>query len=189
MTEEKSMETYKISLTQAWSLSKSWKRAAIIWRTLDHFFSVGSFASSVAVIFISGISNNASNPSVINIAIICFSSLAALLTLTGFACNPTKYMTNYRMAFQILNQALVENTDENGGVIDENSFGKIRDAITKGEHYIGRTFDVNNCNRCIEQSETQNQLKDNDNKEDNSSPTDKSRYHQPTCKRKDTFSR
>ena len=173
MAEEKEMETYTISLSKAWALSKSWKRAAIIWRTLDHFFSIGSFASSVAVIFISGISNNASNPSAINIGIICFSSLAALLTLTGFACNPTKYMTNYRLAFQVLNQALVENTDENGRISNENGFEIIRDAITKGEQYIGQTFDVDNSNKCITKSAPHNLLQEMDKKEDNSIQTDK----------------
>ena len=107
MSEEKELGTYNISLKKAWALSKSWKRAAIIWRTLDHIFSIGSFAASVAVIFVSGISKNDDNTSVINLAIIFFSSLAALLTLTGFACNPTKYMTNYRMAFQLLNQSCI----------------------------------------------------------------------------------
>jgi len=159
MAEEKTMETYKISLTKAWSLSKSWKRAAIIWRTLDHVFSIGSFGSSVAVIFVCGISKNDDNARLINIAIIFFSSLAALLTLTGFACNPTKYMTNYRMAFQVLNQSLVENTDETGEVVGENGFVLIREAIIKGEEYIGKTFDV----ETVIMVEDQTRIPDNNN--------------------------
>ena len=95
-----------ITLSKAWMLSKSWKRASIIWRFLDHFFAVGSFTASISTVYIaSGVSEE--NP-----LIIVLSSIAAFLSLSGFACNPRKYMTGYRKAFQELNHALVEHTDE-----------------------------------------------------------------------------
>lgn len=62
----------------------------------------------------------------------------------GFACNPIKYMTNYRAAFQVLNAALIENTDDKGNIIDEvGGRMAIIQTIKKGEQYIGRTYDVN----------------------------------------------
>ncbi|MCR5736123.1 MAG: hypothetical protein K6G64_00570 [Eubacterium sp.] len=137
--EDTSDEKYIINLNKAWSLSKSWKRAAIIWRTLDHIFVIGSFTFSIFVVFISAIDSNA------KILIIVFSSLAAIFTLIGFACNPTKYMREYRLAFQILNEALISYTDEEGKIKGgKNGYIAIGEAIKKGERYIGKTFEVDN---------------------------------------------
>lgn len=43
----------QFNLSRAWEISKSWKRGAIIWRLLDHFFVVGAFAFSIAVVYLS----------------------------------------------------------------------------------------------------------------------------------------
>lgn len=86
----------------------------------------------------------AANPEKL-IAIIILSSVAAILTLTGFACNPNKYMTGYRLAFQVLNQALIENTNIEGDFKDENSRTAVIKAIKQGEIFIGKTYDVTNC--------------------------------------------
>ena len=76
-------------------------------------------------------------------AVIILSSLAAVLTLVSFAINPVRYIAKYRMAFQLLNAALVSSTDETGKIIDSiNGVDKIRAAIIKGELYIGKTYDV-----------------------------------------------
>lgn len=111
-----------ITLSKAWMLSKSWKRAAIIWRFLDHFFAIGSFAASILTVYI------ASGASEDDPLIIVLSSISAFLSLSGFACNPRKYMIGYRKAFQELNQALVEHTDENGNY---RSFSYGRDAVMR----------------------------------------------------------
>ncbi len=128
---------YNITLDKAWSLSKEWKRAAIIWRTLDHFFVLGSFGLSMATVYLAAEVENAT------LGIIVLSSLSGILSMTGFACNPVKYMTNYRAAFQLLNEALVDNTDEKGELI-KNPEGRkaITQAIKKAEQYIGRTFEI-----------------------------------------------
>lgn len=75
--------------------------------------------------------------------IIIFSSFSAFLSLSGFACNPRKYMAGYRKAFQELNNALVEHTDESGNY---RSLPKSREAvmraIQKGEIFISDTYEV-----------------------------------------------
>lgn len=136
-TQEECNRKYAISINKTWALSKSWKRAAIIWRTFDHVFVLGSFAASMFAIYIAAESSNKES------SIIIASAIAGLLTLMGFACNPSKYMTNYRMAFQILNAALVENTDSEGN-INNNEYARkqIIDAIICGEKYIGKTYDA-----------------------------------------------
>lgn len=135
MYKSTSTKKYIISLDKAWSLSKEWKRAAIIWRTLDHIFSIGSFLASISVIYISAANKD-------DTLVIILSSIAATLTLTTFACNPGKYMSNYRSAFQILNEALVLNTDDSGMINTPDGCEIIQKAIITGEKYIGRTFDV-----------------------------------------------
>ena len=132
-----SKDKYTITLEKAWSLSKEWKRAAIIWRTFDHFFVLGSFGFSMATVYLAAEVENAT------LWIIVFSSLSGILSMMGFACNPVKYMTNYRAAFQLLNEALVDNTDENGKLTN-NSEGRkaITQAIKKAEQYIGCTFEI-----------------------------------------------
>lgn len=128
---------YVITLDKAWSLSKRWKRTAMIWRLLDHILVMGSFASSISVVYI------ASEFSEAKAIIVVLSSLAALLTLMSFACNPGKYMTNYRRAFDSLNDALVSHTDTEGRLTNEEQGRKaIIEAIMQGEKYIGRTFDI-----------------------------------------------
>lgn len=128
----------RFDIEKAWELSKSWKKAVIIWRTVEHFFVVGSFAASIITIYIS-----AEYPD-LNEIVIVLSSIAAVLTVMGFACNPTKYMTNYRMAFELLNDALVSNTDKNGNFngTDE-GWKEIVEAVKQGEKYIGKTYEVN----------------------------------------------
>ena len=130
---------HAITVSRAWSLSKLWNRSAIIWRTLDHVFSIGSFGASMGTVYVA-----AATPEKL-IAIIILSSVAAILTLTGFACNPNKYMTGYRLAFQVLNQALIENTNIEGDFKDENSRTDVIKAIKQGEIFIGKTYDVTNC--------------------------------------------
>ena len=139
MKNDFSAEKYTINLNKAWSLSKSWKKAAIIWRTLDHIFAIGSFSFSIVVVFICSVMDDTRLLSII------FSSLAAILTLVGFACNPTKYMRGYRRAFQVLNAALVLHTDEHGNIKNtQNGYLAIQEAIIKGERFIGKTFEVDN---------------------------------------------
>ena len=94
----------KYDLESVRNLAEEWKCAAIIWRVLDHAFVVGSFLASIIVIFISTDAESA------HIKITALSSAAAGLTLMGFACKPTKYMKNYRKAFQILDDALRSDT-------------------------------------------------------------------------------
>ena len=119
------------------ALSKSWKKAAIIWRAFDHILVLGSFVASMFATYIAAEFTNKER------TIIIASAVAGLLTLMGFACNPSKYMTNYRIAFQILNAALIENTDENGNIKNTEYARKaIIDAIIYGEKYIGKTYDV-----------------------------------------------
>lgn len=128
---------YYITLDKAWSLSKEWCRAAIIWRTLDHLFVLGSFGFSMATVYVAAEIENATA------WIIVLSALSGILSMTGFACNPVKYMTNYRAAFQLLNEALVENTDEYGRLINgQEGRRAIKRAIKKAEQYIGRTFEI-----------------------------------------------
>jgi hypothetical protein len=127
----------RMNLRRAWEVSKSWKRGAIIWRFLEHVFAVGAFASSIAVVYISATAEND------RIQIILFSSMAAILTLMNFALNPTKYMSNYRLAFETLNAALVENTGKDGSLMyGDVSWAAIVNAIKQGETYISRTFDT-----------------------------------------------
>lgn len=127
---------YSITVQKAWEISKSWKKAAIIWRALDHLFVIGAFAASVAVVYVSGTIGNSKE------WIIGLSSIAALLTLTGFACNPTRYMSNYRAAFHRLNEALIANTDDQGLVKGKEGYIAIGNAINEGEMLIGRTYEV-----------------------------------------------
>ena len=68
--------------------------------------------------------------------VIALSSISALLTIVGFACNPRKDKTNYRMAFQVLNEALIKHGNE------DSSTAEIVCAIKIGERIIGRTYDV-----------------------------------------------
>lgn len=129
--------TKVININKAWELSKLWKNAAIIWRIMDHLFAIGSFSASVSVVFIS------TTISTSQIAIVTLSSISAILTLMGFACSPMKYMKNYRTAFQILNSALVSNTDEKGHFVgDDEAWKEIINAIIEGEKYIGKTFET-----------------------------------------------
>lgn len=132
-----SANRYAITSDKAWRLSKEWKNCALIWQTLDHIFTIGSFAASVGTIYI------VSETDVSRFAIVTLSSISAILTLMSFACNPSKYKTNYRAAFQVLNEALVENTDKNGEIKNGDDNRKaIVDAIKQGERYIGNTFDT-----------------------------------------------
>ena len=104
---------------------------------LDHAFVVGSFLASIIVIFISTDAESA------HIKITALSSAAAVLTLMGFACKPTKYMKNYRKAFQILDDALRSNTSKEGEFLDDDkSWQEVINAIKVGETYIGKTYDV-----------------------------------------------
>lgn len=133
----KKKKVYSVSIEYAWYLSKIWLRAALIWRILGHFFVLGSFATSVAVIYIVAENSNA------KLSIIVFSSLSAVLTLTSFACNPTHYMRCYRKAYDVLNDALVTNTDEDGKQVNGSEGRKqITEAIKKGEEFIGKTYGV-----------------------------------------------
>lgn len=135
--EDTSSDTYRISLDRAWALSELWKRTAIIWRTLDHVFAIGAFSLSMLVVFISATNAGGSVP------VIALSALSGILSLVGFVCNPTKYMRGYRIAYQILNEALVINTDEYGKARNgEESYRKIRKAISIAERYIGTTYEV-----------------------------------------------
>lgn len=128
---------YAISLSKAWSLSKLWLRTSIMWRVLTHIFAVGASAASFAVVYISKSGQNSDH------IVIILSLLSALLTLVGFACNPTRYMLNYRAAFQILNDALIRNTDEEGRIIDDPAgYEAIRSAIIEGERLIDKTYEV-----------------------------------------------
>ncbi len=129
-------KNYKVDLNKAWKLSKLWKNLAIMWRVFDHLFAIISFIASVSAIYISASDKNDPN------IIIILSSIAAALTLMGFALNPAKYMTNYRAAFDLLNAALITNIDENGNLIDgNNSWSEIASAIIKGEAIIDKVYD------------------------------------------------
>lgn len=133
----KKKKAYSVSIEYAWYLSKIWLRAALVWRILEHFFVLGSFATSVAVIYIAAEDSNA------KLFIIILSSLSAVFTLTSFACNPTQYMRCYRKAYDVLNDALVINTDENRKQINGSEGRKqITEAIKKGEEFIGKTYGV-----------------------------------------------
>ena len=133
-----------INLEKAWRLSKSWKNAAIIWRMLEHFFTVGSFVASVIVIYVSAEYDNCKS------VVIALSTLAAMLTVMEYACNPGKYMSNYRMAFEMLNSALISNTDREGNFSGgEQGWKEIGIAIERGEKYIGKTYDVS-CENYLE---------------------------------------
>ena len=124
----------RMNVKKAWDLSKEWKRASIIWKLLDHFFAVGSFAASVSVLYVGAQSNNDS-------LIILLSSIAAVFTLMGYACNPIGLMTNYRMAFEILNDALIASMNDKGEFSGkEEDWNKIQEAITAGEKHIGNVF-------------------------------------------------
>ena len=61
---------------------------------------LGSFATSVAVIYIAAEDSNA------KLFIIILSSLSAVFTLTSFACNPTQYMRCYRKGKYPIRQKL-----------------------------------------------------------------------------------
>ena len=76
------------TIEEAWLLSKVWRRAAVIWRIIDHLIVIGAFSSSVLVVYISSSNIQAQNEK----RIIALSSIFAMLTLMGFAFNPTKYM-------------------------------------------------------------------------------------------------
>lgn len=127
---------YNITLNKAWSLSKEWKMAAIIWRTLDHVFVLGSFMASMLATYVAAERENDNN------IIIVLSAIAAFLTLMGFACNPSKYMTNYRKAFDVLNDALISNTDVEGKLTSADGHRGIVEAIKRAEKYISKTYDV-----------------------------------------------
>lgn len=132
-----STSRYAISSEKAWKVSKYWKNISIVWQTVDHFLSIGSFAASVYTIYL------VSEHDDIASAVIVWSSVAAILTLMSFACNPVKYKVNYRIAFQILNEALVENTDDSGEFMNQQNARKaVVQAIIRGERYIGKTFDT-----------------------------------------------
>ena len=127
----------QLNLSRAWEISKSWKRGAIIWRFLDHFFAVGAFAFSIAVVYLSA--GNGDN----NFLIIFFSSSAAILTLMGFALNSTQYMSSYRTAFELLNSALTKNTDENGVFkCGTDAWNEVVLTVKRGEQIIGKTFNT-----------------------------------------------
>lgn len=127
-----------ITVDRAWKLSKCWKRHAIAWRFLDHFFALGSFAASITTVYLAGEATSDYHQH-----IIVLSSISAFLSMSGFACNPKKYMIGYRKAFQVLNYALLEHTDEHGKF---RSLSRGRDAviraIQKGEVYISDTYEV-----------------------------------------------
>lgn len=136
---------YVVTVASASKLAKSWRNAAIIWRTLDHIFVIGSFFSSILVVYIT-----ASFPGD-QAFTITLSSVAAVLTLMSFACNPAKYMMNYRLAFQTLKSALQENVDGGGNFIGgEKGRNQVVIAIKQGESYIGRTYELkSNCSDTI----------------------------------------
>ena len=128
---------YAITSSNAWRLSKVWKRSAIRWRIFDYACSICSFSASVGTIYIIAEYESATA------LVIALSALAATLTLMSFACNPSKQTANYRAAFQVLNAALVENTDENGEIgKDPQARKAIIRAIQKGECFIGKTYDT-----------------------------------------------
>ena len=56
----------------------------------------------------------------------------------SFSCNPGKYKTNYRIAYQILNAALIEHTDENGEFFIENA--QYLEDAGKDNYYGNFTF-------------------------------------------------
>ncbi len=127
---------YNIDMETAWRLSKSWLHSAIIWRVIDYVISIGAFVLSMLVVYFTveiGVDKE---------LIVILSSASALLVLGGFALNPTKFIHNYRAAFQILNEAIVENVDENGVVVGDEGIDKIRRAIISGERRIGRTYEI-----------------------------------------------
>ena len=136
MKKKRNLSDYAITDEKAWKLSKEWKRAAIIWQTLDHVFTIGSFAASVGTIYI------VAETDASHFLIILLSSISAILTLMSFACNPTKYKTNYRAAFQILNDALVENTHTDGRIQTDKNRKAVINAIKQAERYIGNTYDT-----------------------------------------------
>lgn len=134
---QQGISKYAITLNKAWKLSKTWLWTAIFWRVMDHVFVIGSFALSICTVYITAAIKDA------DAIIILLSSLAATLTLVGFACNPTKYMENYRSAFQILNEALILNTTSGGDYADgDKSHREIVKAIKLAENYIGKTYEV-----------------------------------------------
>ena len=132
------LENYAITAQKAWHLSKEWKNIAIIWQTLDHLFAIGSFTASVGTIYIVSEANGSA------FLIILLSSLSAILTMMSFACDPSKYKTSYRTAFQTLNEALIAHTGQNGEFLEgpEHRIAVIN-AIKQGERYIGNTYSGN----------------------------------------------
>lgn len=129
-------EKYGLSSDRVWKISRKWMYAGMNWQIADHLFSIISFFTSIWTIYL--VAEGIASAS----AIILLSSISALLSLMSFSCNPGKYKTNYRIAYQILNAALVEHTDENGQIKENPADRKaIVDAINLGEQYIGKTFD------------------------------------------------
>lgn len=129
-------ELYAITAEKAWTLSKLWNRTALIWRIVDHALTATAFFCSILVVFVESIQLENKT-----IFIIILSSLAALFTMVSYAVNPYEYMSNYRAAFQVLNEALMKNTDLDGRFRDDSSRQEVINAISVGESYIGRTFD------------------------------------------------
>ena len=142
----------KMDYDKAWKLAQAWKWSAIGWRVLEHFFVVGAFAASVGVIYLSTTGNNCDE------IVVGLSALSATLTLTGFACHPSVDMKNYRMAFELLNAALISQTEAKGKFKNtEEAWKVITDAIVLGEKYIGKTCDTPDfekdkvCDKCKNQ--------------------------------------
>lgn len=130
-------DNWEMDYDSAWKLAKVWKRTTIRWRILEHFFVIGSFAASVGVIFISTTEWSTDG------LVVGLSALSAIMTLTGFACHPSVDMKNYRMAFELLNAALLSQTDSEGRFNNtEEGWRIITDAIILGEKYIGKTCDA-----------------------------------------------
>ena len=152
MSSDRNLEKYAISAKRAWKISKVWLKTSLVWQVVDHFLSIGSFAASVYTIYL--VAEKTSSDT----QIIALSSIAAVLTLMSFACNPGKYKTNYRIAFQILNAALIENTGDDGN-FRENGRTKVEKAIILGEQYIGKTFDTDATMNYDDESNFNNHIK------------------------------
>lgn len=136
MRQKNYAQTYGISANRAWHISRKWMYAGMNWQIADHLFSIVSFATSIGTIYLVAEGKGTAS------AIILLSSLSAILSLMSFSCNPGKYKTNYRIAYQILNAALIEHTDENGEFKQGEEHEKaIAKALQVGEIYIGKTFD------------------------------------------------
>lgn len=147
----KSNRYFFYPMGRAWELERIWGKAAFVWRALDYVFAIGAFAASVATVCISGAFPSITDTIAEALSlqtpqtwVIILSSLSAVLTLTGFACNPSKHMTSYRCAYERLNAVLLRCSDMEGNIIDSlENRKRIQHAIELGEKEIGKTYEVN----------------------------------------------